>query len=234
MKVPVLLRATALAGFSAVIFAGVFAGCATTEKAAQAPQPRAPAPPAPVEAAPPPPPPPVVPPAPPKDILPAASPKELKDEADRLAGMQKRYFAVFKIEESGSGLKASDNKIGVFELRRAPRGDRLRLAVSQAPSKPARLAVGTYNVSLDTVIDYVETQTCIASACKGKQQKLVRSLKKVHKIQLSPRNGYSGGQEISLVTPGTPGSYRSTYSDVVLTVKRISVAPVAPAAVAGS
>jgi hypothetical protein len=147
------------------------------------------------------------------------------DEARRLTGMQKKYFTVFKIDEAGSGLKARDNAIGVFDLRRPPRGDRLRLIVTQGSSKPARLAVGTYNVALDTVIDFVETQTCRSASCAGKQQKFVRSLKKVYKIGLSPRNEYYGGQDISLATPGTPGNYRSSFSDVVVTVRRITVTP---------
>lgn len=206
--------------------AGILAGCATTESQAPLPPPRAPAPPRSIDTGPPPPPPlPMPSTAPPAPTFPTASSKELADEARRLTTMQKKYFTVFKIDEAGSGLKARDNAIGVFDLRRPPRGDRLRLVVTQAASKPARLTVGTYNVALDTVIDFVETQTCRSAACAGKQQKFVRSLKKVYKIGLSPRNEYYGGQDISLATPGTPGNYRSAYSDVVVTVRRISVTP---------
>ncbi|WBS00604.1 hypothetical protein OU994_20065 [Pseudoduganella sp. SL102] len=158
--------------------------------------------------------------------VPSASAKELADEAKRLTGMQKKYFSVFKIDEAGSGLKARDNAIGVYDLRRPPRGNRLRLVVTQPSSKPARLTVGTYNVSLDTAIDYVETQTCKSASCAGKTQNFVRSLKKVYRIQLSPRNQFYGAQDISLAAAGTPGNYRSTFSDVVVTVRRISVAPV--------
>jgi len=205
--------------------AGIVAGCATTEPAAPSP-PRAPEPPRAAEPAAPAPAAPAPPSAlPPPPTFPSASSKELADEARRLTGMQKKYFSVFKIDEAGAGLKARDNAIGVFDLRRPPRGDRLRLVVTQASSKPARLAVGTYNVALDTVIDFVETQTCRSNACAGKQQKFVRSLKKVYRIGLSPRNEYYGGQDVLLATPGTPGNYRSTYSDVVVTVRRISVAP---------
>jgi len=205
---------------------GILAGCATIESQAPPPPPQAPAPPRSIDTGPPPPPPlPMPSTAPPAPTFPTASGKELADEARRLTGMQKKYFTVFKIDEAGSGLKARDNAIGVFDLRRPPRGDRLRLVVTQASSKPARLTVGTYNVALDTVIDFVETQTCRSAACAGKQQKFVRSLKKVYRIGLSPRNEYYGGQDISLATPGTPGNYRSAYSDVVVTVRRISVTP---------
>jgi hypothetical protein len=217
------IRAAARYAFPAVL-AALLAACAATEEkrpAAAAPPP-APPPPAPVA----PPPPPPVPSVPMPEPLPSASPREIADEAQRLTGMQKKYFSVFKIDEAGSGLKPRDNAIGVFDLRRPPGGDRLRLVVTQAPSKPAKLAVGTYNVALDTVIDYVETQTCKSAACAGKQQKFVRSLKKVHRIQLSPRNQFYGAQNVSLATPGTPGNYRSVYSDVVVTVRRITVSPV--------
>lgn len=213
----------------AALLVAIAAGCGAPEKKAAAPAPRPPARPAPAQPAPPPPlPPPPAPPAP--ESAPQISAKELSDEAKRLTGMQKKYFTVFRIDEAGSGLKPRENAIGVFDLRTPPRGNRLRLTVTQAPSKPAKLAVGTYNVSLDTVIAYVETQTCKSASCAGKTQKFVRSLKKVYRVQLSPKNEYFGGQDVSLVTPGTPGNYRSTFSEVVVTVKRISVAQVHAAA----
>ncbi|GGY36985.1 hypothetical protein GCM10007387_19160 [Pseudoduganella albidiflava] len=209
------------------LVAGLLAACAAPEekRPAAPPPPPAATTPAPAPA---PPPAPVIPSMPMPEPVPSASAKELADEAKRLTGMQKKYFSVFKIDEAGSGLKARDNAIGVYDLRRPPRGNRLRLVVTQPSSKPARLAVGTYNVSLDTVIDYVETQTCKSASCAGKTQNFVRSLKKVYRIQLSPRNQFYGAQDISLAAAGTPGNYRSTFSDVVVTVRRISVAPVAP------
>lgn len=201
-------------------------GCATVAPTPAPPARPAPEPPKPADAPPPPPPPTAQPSVlPPATPIPSASAREVADEARRLTGMQKKYFTVFKIDEAGSGLKARANAIGVFDLRRPPRGDRLRLIVTQASSKPARLTVGTYSVALDTVIDFVETQTCRSASCAGKQQKFVRSLKKVYKIGLSPRNEFYGGQDISLATPGTPGNYRSAYSDVVVTVRRITVTP---------
>jgi hypothetical protein len=205
---------------------GLLGGCATTDDKQAAPDTGQAAPAAPaVPAAPPAPPSP-----PPPESKPSASSKELDEEAQRLSGMQKTYLTVFKIDESGSGLKPRPNASGVFDMQKPPRSDRLRLVVTQQAKKPPRLAVGTYNVTLDTVIDYVETQTCKSGSCSGKQQKMVRQLPKQVRIQISPLNQYNGAQEVSLATAGTPGNYRSTYSNVAITVKRITVAPVAPAA----
>ena len=202
----------------------LLAGCAATDTKPPTPDTR-PAPPVvPTEPPPSPPPPP-----PPPETKPAVNSKELSEEAQRLSGMQKAYFTVFKIDEAGTGLTPRQNANGVYDLQKQPRGERLRVIVTQQPKKPAKLAVGTYNVTLDTVFDYLETQSCKSGSCAGKQQKMVRSISKLLRIQISPQNQYYGGQDVSLATAGTPGNYRSTYSNVVLTVKRITVTPV-PAA----
>jgi hypothetical protein len=219
---------------SGFLIATLLAGCATTDTAPQQPKPASPATPdvpPPEQVAPPPPPPPPAP--PPPEVKPAASSKELDDEAKRLAALQKSYFEVFRIDEASAGLKPRQNATGVFELQKAPRGDRLRLVVALHPKKPARLAVGTYNVTLDTVVDYVETQTCTQASCTGKIQKVVRSLARPVQIQISPLNKYYGNKDLSLAefrsADSNAKTYRSSYSDVVVTVKRITAVQVPPA-----
>ena len=162
-----------------------------------------------------------------------ADTKPFDDEARRLASMSKAYFSVFKIDEAVTGLTPRPNANGVYDLQKPPRGDKLRIAVAQQAKAPAKLAIGTYNVTLDAVFDYIELQACKSGPCAGKLQKIVRSLPKVMKIQLTPQNQYYGVQDVSLANPGTPGNYRSTYSNVVLTVRRITVAPVIPPPQAG-
>jgi hypothetical protein len=158
---------------------------------------------------------------------PSASAKELEDEVQRLSSMQKNYFSIFKIDETNAGLKGRQNAIGVFDLQKTPRGERLRLTVTQLPKAPVRLSVGTYTVVLDTVVDYVETRVCKSASCAGKQKRIVRSLPKLCQIQISPMNQYLGTKEISLAeltnAEGSDSNYKSTYADVVITIKRITV-----------
>lgn len=168
----------------------------------------------------------VAPPAPATEAKPVTS-KELAEEAQRLLGMQKNYFSVFRIEEAGVDLKPRQNAIGVFDLRKDPRGERLRLTIAQQPKSPARLAIGTYTVTLDLFIEYIEVRACRSASCDGKQQRIVRKLPKLLQIQISPQNQYIGGKDISLADFGSAErndkNYKSTYSNVVITVKRISV-----------
>ena len=211
----------------AVSLAGTLAACSHLQPAPSAPPAQAPAateqaPPAPVS------------PQAPLDTRPdAMNTKELEEEAQRLLSMQKSYFNVFKIDEANTGLKPRQNAIGVFELQKPPRGERVRLTVSQQPKRPARLALGTYTVVLDTVVDYIEIQVCQSAACAGKRQRIVRSLPKQLQIQISPQNQYFGSKDFSLGeltnAEGKDRNYKSMYQDVVVTVKRISVQPVPPA-----
>lgn len=173
-------------------------------------------------------------PAPPAvESKPELNVKELEEETQRLLSMQKSYFNVFRIDEASIGLKPRQNAVGVYDLQKPPRGERVRLTVSQQPKKPARLALGTYTVTLDTVVDYIEVQTCQSAACAGKRQRIVRSLPKQLQIQISPQNHYFGSRDLSLAelanAEGKDKNYRSLYQDVVITIKRISVVPVPPA-----
>ncbi|WP_154668325.1 hypothetical protein [Pseudoduganella violaceinigra] len=158
--------------------------------------------------------------------------KEMEEETQRLLSMQKSYFNVFRIDEASIGLKPRQNSIGVFDLQKPPRGERVRLTVTQQPKKPARLSVGSYTVTLDTVVDYIEIQICQSAACAGKRQKMVRSLPKLVQIPISPQNQYFGSKDFSLAelsnAEGKDKNYKSMYQDVVITVKRITVIPVPP------
>ncbi|SFG09209.1 hypothetical protein SAMN05518865_10891 [Duganella sp. CF458] len=176
---------------------------------------------------------PAVPPPQPVESKPELNTKEFEEESQRLLSMQKSYFSVFRIDEASIGLKPRQNAVGVFDLQKPPRGERMRLTVSQQAKKPARLAVGTYTVVLDTVVDYIEIQTCQSAACAGKRQRIVRSLPKQLQIQISPQNQYFGSKDFSLAelanAEGKDKNYKSMYQNVVVTVKRISVVPVPPA-----
>ncbi|MGW8392283.1 hypothetical protein [Pseudoduganella sp. HUAS MS19] len=169
----------------------------------------------------------------PAESKPAINAKELEEETQRLLSLQKSYFNVFKIDEGSIGLKPRPNAIGVFDLQKPLRGERVRLTVSQQPKRPARLAIGTYMVILDTVVDYIEVQVCQSAACAGKRQRIVRSLPKQVQIQISPQNQYFGTRDVSLAelanAEGKDRNYKSMYQDVVITVKRISVTPLPPA-----
>lgn len=165
----------------------------------------------------------------PVEPKPEPSNRELEEESQRLLSMQKNYFNIFRIDEANIGLTPRTDAIGVFDLQKSPRGERIRLTVSLQPKKPMRLSVGTYMVMLDTVVDYIEVQVCQSSSCAGKRKRIVRSLPKVLQVQISPQNQYFGGKDFSLAemtnAEGKDKSYKSLYQDVVITVKRISVTP---------
>lgn len=157
--------------------------------------------------------------------------RTLEGESQRLLSMQKSYFNIFRIDEANIGLFARPNAIGVFDLQRPPHSDRIRLTVSLQAKTPVQLAVGSYTVFLNTVINYIEVQVCQSESCAGKRQRIVRSLSKVLPVQISPQNQYFGGKDFSLAeaanAEGKDKNYKSTYQDVVITVKHISVTPLA-------
>lgn len=152
-----------------------------------------------------------------------------EEESQQLISMQKSYFNIFRIDEANIGLTARPNAIGVFDLQRPPHSDRIRLTVSLQAKKPVQISVGAYAVTLDTVVNYIEVQVCQSASCAGKRQRIVRSLSKVLQVQISPQNRYFGGKDFSLAeaanAEGKDRNYKSSYQDVVITVKRISVTP---------
>lgn len=101
----------------------------------------------------------------------------MDDESRRLASYQKNLFQVFKLSESAAGFQAKPNALGVFESKAAKSG-KLRVSLAQLPDSPARLNVGSYTISLDVLLEYVETRECIAGGCVGKTQNMVRSCRK--------------------------------------------------------
>jgi hypothetical protein len=154
--------------------------------------------------------------------------QEVEDETRRLMSYQKNLFQVFKLTEIQAGFREKPNALGVFELKSSKTG-KLRLMLAQQPESPVRLSVGTYNVNVDVVIDYVETLECVSSSCDGKTQNLVRSVPRTVQFYMAPRLGYIHRKDISLVdtkaVEAKGHNYRSSYSDLVMTVRRISAAP---------
>ncbi|MBA5687766.1 hypothetical protein [Rugamonas apoptosis] len=154
--------------------------------------------------------------------------QEVEDETRRLMSYQKNLFQIFKLTEIQAGFKEKPNALGVFELPSSKNG-KLRLMLAQLPGSPVRLSVGTYNVNVDVVIDYVETLECVSSTCEGKTQNVVRSVPRTVQFYMAPRLGYVHRKDVSLVdtkaTEGKGRNYRSSYSDLVMTVQRISAAP---------
>lgn len=153
--------------------------------------------------------------------------QEMDDESRRLASYQKNLFQVFKLSESAAGFQAKPNALGVFESKAAKSG-KLRVSLAQLPDSPARLNVGSYTIILDVLLEYVETRECIAGGCVGKTQNMVRSVPKTVQISISPKSGFAGTRELSFldakhVEPNAK-NYRISYSNLVMTVKRISVA----------
>lgn len=155
--------------------------------------------------------------------------QELEEESRRLAPHQKNLFQVFKLTESSAGLRAKPNAIGVFESK-SSKASKLRVSLAQLPDSPARLTVGSYTISLDMQVDYVETRECIAGDCLGKTQNIVRSVPKSVQVPVAPK-AYVGTREVSFLDPrnAEPNAknYRTSYSNLVMTVRRMTIAPLA-------
>lgn len=158
----------------------------------------------------------------------AVQKQEVEDETRRLMSYQKNLFQIFKLTEIQAGFKEKPNALGVFELK-SSRNGKLRLMLTQQPGTPVRLSVGTYNVNVDVVIDYVETLECVSSNCEGKTQNVVRSVPRTVQFYMAPRLGYVHRKDVSLVdtksVEAKGHNYRSSYSDLVMTVQRISASP---------
>lgn len=158
----------------------------------------------------------------------AAQKQEVDDETRRLMSYQKNLFQIFKLTETLAGFKEKPNALGVYELK-SSRNGKLRLMLAQLPGSPVHLSVGTYNVNVDVVIDYVETLECVSSNCEGKTQNVVRSVPRTVQFYMAPRLGYVHRKDISLVdtksVEAKGHNYRSSYSDLVMTVQRISASP---------
>ncbi len=154
--------------------------------------------------------------------------QEVEEETRRLMSFQKNLFQVFKLTEIQAGFREKPNALGVFELKSSKTG-KLRLMLAMQPESPVRLNVGTYNVNVEVVIDYVETLECVSSNCDGKTQNLVRSVPRTVQFYMAPRLGYVHRKDVSLVdtkaVEAKGHNYRSSYSDLVMTVRRISAAP---------
>lgn len=154
--------------------------------------------------------------------------QEVEDETRRLMSYQKNLFQIFKLSEIQAGFKEKPNALGVFELKSSKNG-KLRLMLTQLPGSPVHLSVGTYNVNVDVVIDYVETLECVSSTCEGKTQNVVRSVPRTVQFYMAPRLGYVHRKDVSLVdsksVEAKNRNYRSSYSDLVMTVQRISASP---------
>jgi flagellar motility protein MotE (MotC chaperone) len=153
--------------------------------------------------------------------------QDLDDESARLASYQKNLFQVFKLTESTAGFQARPNAIGVFESK-AARSGKMRVSLAQMPDSPARLAVGSYTINLNLLVEYVENRECMAGGCLGKTQKIVRSVPKTVQIAVSPKTAFTGSRELSFldsenVEPNAK-DVRISYSNLVMTVRRITVA----------
>jgi hypothetical protein len=155
--------------------------------------------------------------------------RDADEEAQRLAPFQKNLFQVFRLSETLAGFKPKRNAIGVYELP-ASRSNRLRLALAQLPNNPAKLSTGTYVVNLDLELAYTEKQECVAGACAGKTEAFERSANKSVQITLTPKNNFSASATLPLVDAkaSTAGhSYRTSYSNLVLTVRRMTASTLA-------
>jgi hypothetical protein len=154
--------------------------------------------------------------------------QELEEESRRLASYQKNLFQVFKLSESAAGFQAKPNALGVYESKSA-RSGKLRLTLAQLPDSPARLNVGSYTVNLDMLVEYVETRECIAGGCLGKTQKIVRSVPKTVQMAISPKTAFGGSRELSFLDTANAEpnakNYRTSYANLVLTVRRMTIAP---------
>jgi hypothetical protein len=150
--------------------------------------------------------------------------READDEAQRLAPYQKNLFQVFRLSETLAGFKPKRNAVGVYELP-VSRSARLRLALAQLPNSPAKLSTGTYVVSLDLEIAYTEKQECVAGACAGTTEAFERSANKLVQIILTPKNNFSASATLPLADAKAAAagrSYRTSYSNLVLTVRRMT------------
>jgi hypothetical protein len=154
--------------------------------------------------------------------------QDLDEESRRLASYQKNLFQVFKLTETAAGFRARPNAIGVFESKSSKTG-KLRVSLAQLPESPARLNLGSYTINLDVLVEYVEMRECIAGGCLGKTQKIVRSVTKPVQISISPKSAYAGTREVSYLdarnAEPNAKNYRVSYSDLVMTVRRMTITP---------
>jgi hypothetical protein len=152
--------------------------------------------------------------------------QDLDDESLRLASYQKNLFQVFRLTESAAGFQARPNALGVFDSKSAKSG-KMRVSLAQMPDSPARLAVGSYTINLNMLVEYVEVRECIAGGCLGKTQKLVRSVPKTVQIAISPKTAFAGSRELSFLDSANaePNAkdVRVSYSNLVMTVRRMTV-----------
>jgi hypothetical protein len=153
--------------------------------------------------------------------------QDLDDEALRLASYQKNLFQVFKLTETAAGFQARPNVLGVFDAKSAKSG-KMRVSLAQMADSPARLAVGSYLINLNMLVEYVEVRECIAGGCVGKTQKLVRSVPKTVQIAISPKTAFTGTRELSFLDSANaePNAkdVRVSYVHLVMTVRRMTVA----------
>jgi hypothetical protein len=151
--------------------------------------------------------------------------KREDEEIHRLDPFQKNLFQVFRLSETLAGFKPKPNTVGVYELA-ASKTSKLRLSLAQLPNSPARLSVGSYMVSLDLVIDYTEKRECISGSCAGKSEEFERTANKSVQLALTPKNNFSSTAMVPMIdAKAAPGrNYRSTYSNLVLTVRRMTAA----------
>ncbi len=172
--------------------------------------------------------------APDPDTAAAAAPARQAQSAaqaaewQQLARYQKSPLQVFVLGETQARLKPMRGAIGVYGPATVKPGS-LRLRLALRPDTPVKLSAGTYAVNVQVAYDYTERRTCQVPSCHGEIEETTRRAVKTVRFQLSPQRNYMAEAMLPLVQvkQALPDrGYDISYADLVLKVRRITVAPV--------
>lgn len=148
-------------------------------------------------------------------------------EWQQLARYQKSPFQVFTLTETQAGLQPMPGSVGIYSLP-APQPGAMRLRLALRPDSPVRLGAGAYSVQLQLVFEYIERRSCKAPSCHGEVEEASRKAAKSVRLLLTPQHGYVAETTLPLplARPGQPDrDYDVGYADLVLKVRRVTIAP---------
>lgn len=151
----------------------------------------------------------------------------IKQENERLSTFKGNLLQILGLNETLAGFKPKPRVMGIFELK-ASKQAKLRLALSQNPGSPIKLNYGSYLVNVTLAVDFLEKRSCTGT-CPSASEEKERSITKNLQFKVSPQNKFSESATLSL-SDGKPAAdarnYQTSYEDLVLTVRRMSITPI--------
>ncbi len=194
------------------------AGCAPQEPVHTNPvvvKPLPPAPPAPPPKAEEPPKPPEI------TERPDPCPTQRASEESHIRKFEKNYLSALTLTETLSGFKEKKGSFGMYE-QDAASNDRFRLKLAPKPAAQQRMTFATYNFAVELDFSYVEHRKCKSAACGGKNEDAPRKSSRTVKLQLTPARDHTAESTLDFADPA-PKGFDTSYSNIVMKVKRISL-----------